>query len=54
MKHFFLLFLLSLMAIHSQTKIRLGDVNYSSNKVLYTIDGSLSISRIAVLSYLVL
>ena len=40
MKHLFLLFLLPLIAIHSQTKIRLGDGTYSSNKVLYTIDGN--------------
>jgi hypothetical protein len=39
MKYLFLLFLLPLMAIHAQTKIRLGDGTYSSNKVLYTIDG---------------
>jgi hypothetical protein len=35
----YLLILLPLMVIHARTKIRLGDGTYSSNKVLYTIDG---------------
>jgi hypothetical protein len=31
--------LLQIFAMNAQTKIRLGDGTYSSNKVLYTIDG---------------
>ena len=40
MKYLFLLIIIPLIAIHTQTKIRLGDGAYSSNKVLYTIDGN--------------
>jgi hypothetical protein len=35
-------------------KIRQGDGTYASNKVLYTIDGGLAITKIACLLYLIL
>ncbi|MEY5002060.1 MAG: hypothetical protein RLZZ211_2096 [Bacteroidota bacterium] len=41
MKNIFLILFLLLQTfdLNAQTKIRLGDGTYSSNKVLYTIDG---------------
>ena len=56
MKNLYLILfvLLQTFAMNAQTKIRLGDGTYSSNKVLYTIDGSLSITKIACLVYFIL